>query len=67
MKGTARFFNRVKGWGFIIPEEGGPDVFVHHTAIVDKKKDNPLVEKQAVEFETVQGERGMIAVGVKGI
>jgi cold shock protein len=64
MKGTVKWFNPDKGFGFITPEEGTRDVFVHHTAILmDGFK--TLEENQAVEFETAEGEKGLKALNVK--
>ncbi|MBC8473761.1 MAG: cold-shock protein [Candidatus Omnitrophica bacterium] len=55
-KGTVKWFNDQKGFGFITPEDGA-DVFVHHTAIQgDGFK--TLAEGQAVEFEITQGPKG---------
>ena len=50
--GTVRFFNTTKGFGFISPEDGGKDVFVHATAI-ERAGLNSLVEGQKVSFEAV--------------
>ena len=61
--GTVKFFNEEKGFGFITPESGGKDVFVHHTAIQgDGYK--TLEEGQEVEFEIVQGPKGEQAANV---
>ena len=68
MKGKIKFYNRVKGFGFIIPDEGGADVFVHHTGIIaTTKKDKLLEEGQAVEFELKIAERGPAAVTVRKV
>ncbi|MBU7318003.1 MULTISPECIES: cold-shock protein [Paenibacillus] len=62
MKGTVKWFNAEKGYGFI-QVEGGDDVFVHFSAIQgDGFK--TLEEGQAVEFEIVQGNRGPQAANV---
>ncbi|MBU0759849.1 MAG: cold-shock protein [Candidatus Omnitrophica bacterium] len=61
-KGTVKWFNDQKGFGFITPEEGA-DVFVHHTAIQgDGFK--TLAEGQAVEFEITEGPKGKQAQNV---
>jgi len=61
-KGTVKWFNDQKGFGFITPEDG-PDVFVHHTAIQgDGFK--TLAEGQAVEFEITEGPKGKQAQNV---
>ena len=68
MKGKIKFYNRVKGFGFIIPDEGGADVFVHHTGIIaTTKKDKLLEEGQAVEFELKIAERGPAAANVRKV
>ena len=55
--GTVKWFNDAKGYGFIRPEAGGPDVFVHYQQIVgDGFK--TLEEGQEVEFEVTQGPKG---------
>jgi CspA family cold shock protein len=59
--GTVKFFNTTKGFGFITPTNGGPDVFVHITA-VEKAGMRSLVEGQKVSYDVVQ-ERGKSAAG----
>ncbi|MBX3530403.1 MAG: cold-shock protein [Rhizobiaceae bacterium] len=54
--GTVKFFNTTKGYGFISPETGGSDVFVHISA-VERSGMNTLVEGQKVSFEVVQDRR----------
>ena len=51
-KGKVKWFNQTKGYGFIAPEEGDKDVFVHITAVRDSGMQN-LEEDQEVEFELV--------------
>ena len=61
-KGTVKWFNNQKGYGFII-DESGKDVFVHYTGLnMDGFK--TLDEGQAVEFEVTEGEKGPQAVNV---
>ncbi|MGD0017386.1 MAG: cold-shock protein [Verrucomicrobiia bacterium] len=64
-RGTVKWFNDKKGFGFIQQQEGGPDVFVHYSAI---KGDGfkTLTEGQAVEFDVVQDEKGVRAQNVVG-
>ncbi|GAA4831460.1 cold-shock protein [Kitasatospora terrestris] len=59
-----KWFNGEKGFGFIAPDEGGADVFVHFSAVVGSGYRN-LEENQRVEFEIQQGQRGPQAVEVK--
>ena len=61
-KGTVKWFNEKKGYGFIT-DEAGNDVFVHFSAIVDEGF-KTLNEGQAVEFEIVEGARGPQAANV---
>ncbi len=60
MKGTVKFFNRMKGFGFIAGEDG-KEYFVHETSIEGES----LNENDSVEFEVEQGDRGPKAVKVK--
>lgn len=65
-EGTVKWFNDAKGFGFIVPQEGGDDVFVHHTNIVgDGFK--TLAEGQPVQFELEQGQKGMSATNVQAV
>ncbi|MBF9014653.1 MULTISPECIES: cold-shock protein [unclassified Oceanispirochaeta] len=61
--GTVKFFNESKGFGFITPEEGGNDVFVHSSEIVD----GPLYENDKVTFEIGEGQKGPCAIKVSKI
>lgn len=62
--GTVKWFDEKKGFGFIIPDEGGSDLFVHHTNIVGEGF-RTLKDGQKVEFEAAQGKKGMEATEVK--
>ncbi|KAA5835250.1 cold-shock protein [Saccharopolyspora hirsuta] len=55
--GTVKWFNSEKGFGFIAPDEGGPDVFVHYSAI-DAGGFRSLDEDQQVTYEVSQGPKG---------
>jgi CspA family cold shock protein len=61
--GTVKWFNGEKGYGFITQDGGGPDVFVHFSAIQGSGYRN-LEENQKVQFETVQGPKGLQASDV---
>ncbi|MDP2875898.1 MAG: cold-shock protein [Holophaga sp.] len=63
-EGTVKWFNAEKGFGFITPDEGGPDIFVHHTAILGKGFKS-LDEKARVTFEIMQGAKGPQAANVQ--
>ena len=62
-KGTVKWFNNSKGYGFITPEDGGNDVFVHHNSIQGEGYKS-LDEGQTVEFEVQQGQKGPEAINV---
>ena len=59
-EGKVKFFNETKGFGFITPSDGGADVFVHQSGLIDRIKDN-----DEVQFETERGKKGMNAVRVQ--
>jgi CspA family cold shock protein len=61
-KGTVKWFNRTKGFGFI-EREGGEDVFVHFSAITGEGF-KTLEQGQQIEFEVVQGPKGLQAANV---
>jgi cold shock protein len=61
--GTVKWFNDEKGFGFITPENGSKDCFVHHTAIQGNGFKS-LAEGEKVEFEIVEGQKGPAAQNV---
>ncbi len=61
--GTVKWFSPVKGYGFIAPDEGGKDVFVHITAVERAGLDR-LVEGQRVSYEVINDRRGTKAVNL---
>ncbi|MBA2765032.1 MAG: cold-shock protein [Thermoleophilaceae bacterium] len=62
--GTVKFFNDDKGFGFITPDEGNADLFVHHSAIMGEGFKS-LDEGQKVSFDAEQGDKGPRAVNVQ--
>ena len=66
MQGTVKWFNDTKGFGFIAPADGTPDVFVHHTAIVGEGYKS-LAEGQRVEFEVSNEAKGPKAHNVRAM
>ncbi|MEK7469245.1 MAG: cold-shock protein [Planctomycetota bacterium] len=61
--GTVKWFNDQKGYGFIAPDDGGKDVFVHHTAIT-MDGFRTLAEGQKVQFDITQDVKGARAINV---
>ena len=62
--GTVKFFNETKGYGFITPDDGGKDLFVHISAI---EEGMTIADKDKVEFEVGEGKKGPCAVQVKKV
>ena len=58
--GTVKFFNNAKGFGFITPDDGGKDVFVHKNDLIDRIK-----EGDKVSFDIQEGQKGLNAVNVQ--
>ena len=63
-EGTVKWFNDAKGFGFITPQNGSEDVFVHFSAI-EGAGFKTLTEGQKVQFEVVRGQKGLQAQGVR--
>ncbi|MEC3881457.1 cold-shock protein [Parapedobacter sp. 10938] len=59
-EGKVKFFNETKGFGFITPNDGGREVFVHSSGLLDNIREN-----DDVSFEVAQGQKGPNAVNVK--
>ncbi|MNK20196.1 cold shock domain-containing protein [Pedobacter hiemivivus] len=59
-QGTVKFFNESKGFGFIVPDNGEPEIFVHVTGIVDQIREN-----DKVSYEVENGKKGLNATQVK--
>jgi len=62
-RGKVKWFSDAKGYGFISPDEPGPDLFVHYTSIADSGF-KTLAEGQMVEFEVREGRKGLEAFNV---
>jgi CspA family cold shock protein len=65
-QGTVKWFNPDKGFGFIAPDDGTPDVFVHYSAI-DSGGYRSLEENQKVEYTVQQGPKGLQAAQVRAV
>ena len=60
--GKIKFFNESKGFGFIVEDETNKEIFVHHTGLTDRVRENDLVS-----YDVVEGKKGQNAVNVKKI
>lgn len=58
--GTVKFFNETKGFGFITPNNGGSEIFVHASGLIDNIREN-----NEVSYDVVEGQKGPNAVNVK--
>ena len=61
-KGTVKFFNTTKGFGFITPSDSSEDIFVHSSGLIDEIREN-----DQVKFEVEQGRKGLNAINVEVI
>lgn len=61
-EGTVKFFNETKGFGFITPSNGGQDIFVHVSGLIDEIREN-----SKVTYEVQNGKKGLNAVNVRVI
>lgn len=58
--GTVKFFNDSKGFGFIKPDDGGEDIFVHASGLIDQVREN-----DKIKYDVEQGKKGLNAVNVE--
>ena len=65
-QGTVKWFNDEKGYGFISPDEGGNDLFIHHSGIAGEGFKS-LAEGAKVSYEATQGQKGMQADNVSAV
>jgi CspA family cold shock protein len=65
-QGTVKWFNETKGFGFIAPEDGSADVFVHYSSISGNGF-KTLADGQKVEYNVTQGQKGLQASDVRAI
>jgi CspA family cold shock protein len=59
-EGTVKFFNGTKGFGFIVPSNGGAEIFVHTTGLIDQIREN-----DSVSYDVENGKKGLNATNVK--
>lgn len=59
-EGTVKFYNVTKGFGFIVPADGGEDIFVHQTGLIDEIREN-----DKVKYSVENGKKGLNAVQVE--
>lgn len=64
--GKVKWFSSTRGFGFITPDNGGPDLFAHYSAILTNGY-KELTENQAVTFEVIQGTKGLQAGSIKPV
>jgi CspA family cold shock protein len=60
--GKVKFFNEAKGYGFIVEDESNKEIFIHHSGLVDKVRENDLVS-----YDVIEGRKGLNAVNVKKV
>ena len=65
-RGTVKWFNDQKGYGFITPDDGSTDLFVHHTSI-QMEGFRHLEEGRSVEYEVSDGPKGPVAINVRQV
>jgi len=66
-QGTVKFFDTQKGFGFIKPDDGGKDVFVHRNNVESLDYNQGLEDNEAVEFEVEETPKGLSAINVRSL
>ncbi|MGM0588376.1 MAG: cold-shock protein [Bacteroidota bacterium] len=66
-QGKVKFFDSKKGFGFITPDEGGKDVFVHRNNVENLGYDQGLEDGEAVEYEVEETPKGLSAINVESL
>jgi len=66
-QGTVKFFDTQKGFGFIKPDDGGKDVFVHRNNVENLDYNQGLEDNEAVEFEVEETPKGLSAINVRSL
>ncbi|MDR8391707.1 cold shock domain-containing protein [Aliifodinibius sp. S!AR15-10] len=66
-QGKIKFFDSKKGFGFIAPDEGGKDVFVHRNNVENLGFDQGLEDDEAVEFDVEETPKGLSAINVRSL
>lgn len=66
-QGKIKFFDSQKGFGFIDPDEGGEDIFVHRNNIEDLGYDQGFDDGETVEFEVEETDKGLSAINVRSL
>mgnify|MGYP003348969625 CR=1 FL=1 len=61
-RGKVKFFNEAKGYGFIIEDETNREIFIHHSGLIDKVRENDVVT-----YDVIEGRKGLNAVQVKKV
>lgn len=66
-QGKVKFFDTKKGFGFIAPDDGGDDIFVHRNNVENLDYNQGLEDNEAVEFEVEETPKGLSAINVKSL
>ena len=67
MRGTVKWFSDPKGYGFIVPDVKGPDIFVHYSEVQSTQKHKTLKEGDEVDYDVKENAKGLCAIEVKKV